>query len=714
MSRLGLVLSACLASALTGLVGGQSLTIVEYRHAPTNKFFLTASDSEKALLDRSAHVGWSRTGVTFSAWAAGESPEAMPVCRFFVPAVASHFMSVDPAECAQVGSLPGFVDEGIAWYAARPQLPDGRPATSGAERARCAPGLIGLYRAFNNGHTHPANGQANHRYFTDLTLYHDYGARGYALEGLVMCLPLSEREKRADAARLLLQATFGPRPGDTEAVLRQGVSAWLEAQFSAPVTRYTPREWMPANRPDTCINQTSGPLTPSSYCQRDNYTLFQPQREFFAHAINATPDQLRQRLAWAWSQFFVVSSVDVPQIYGIVDYQQMLRDHAFSNFRELLTRVTLHAAMGRMLDMVNNQKATATSQPNENFARELLQLFSIGLYQLGPDGRRVLDASGQPIPAFTEADVKALAAVLTGWTYPTVPGNRPQPLNRIVNVKGEMEERRDYHHFGEERILGQVVSSTLTQSERLHRVLDIIFRHPNVGPFVSRFLIQHFVTGDPSPSYVERVANVFNDNGQGVRGDIKAVIRAILTDPEARGPAKWSPHYGHLAEPVLLITRLARALGANTDGVFFRTLPSAAGQNVFNAPSVFNYYPPGYRLAASGINAPEFAIYHASTAMARANLIYTITSAGPNIAPDPTVYGATGTQLDWASWSALAATPAALLDRLDEFFFAGQMSATTRETIERAMLAIPASDALNRARLALYLAAVAPAAQVLR
>jgi uncharacterized protein (DUF1800 family) len=498
-------------------------------------------------------------------------------------------------------------------------------------------------------------------------------------------------------------------------VVNTGIAAWVEQQLSLPSSKYTPRDWVSNTRPDTCVNAQTPPttLTADSYCARDNYSLFLVQREFFQHAIN-NPDQLRQRVAWALSQFMVTSGVDVPQAYGMIDYQQMLRDEAFGNFRTLLSKVTLHAAMGRFLDMANNQKSDATRgiEPNENYARELLQLFSMGLYQLNNDGSFKRDNKGIALDAYTQEDVENLAQVMTGWTYPTVPGQTPRSQNGNNN-KGYMEERSQFHDFGVKTVLGKTIASNLTQSQRLESALDAIFVHPNVPPFVSRALIQQLVTGDPSASYVDRVAKVFQNNGSGVRGDMKAVIRAILTDVEARGAAKWTPSYGHLSEPVLKLTRLARAMNATTDGIYFRGVTANSAQNVFYSPSVFNYYPPDYSLSKSGVSAPEFAIYNTSTAISRVNTAYNLVYSN-TINPDATVLGSTGTQFNLAPYTSVASDSNALLDRMNEVLFVNRMTSATRATIKKAVDAVPASDATARVRMALFLAVSAPDAQVLR
>ncbi|MGL5005691.1 MAG: DUF1800 family protein, partial [Casimicrobium sp.] len=327
-------LSGLCVAAISSIAFAQSTapsnTIVEFYLAPSNKYFLSAIPAEWALIDSLAAQGWRRTGVTYAANTANQDAQAKPVCRFFHPGVVSHFFTLDPAECGYLKNERDFIDEGIAWHAYAP--------TGGTCPANTAP----LYRTFNNG-ANANNGPANHRYFNDYSFYQTYASKGYALEGLVMCLPISNAEKRADAARLLYQASFGAKPADIDSVASKGTTVWIDEQLNLPASQYTPRDWVSFTRPDTCTNSATPPLTPNSYCARDNYSLFLPQKEFFQHAIN-NPDQLRQRVAWAWSQFFVTSGVDVPQAYGMIDYQQLLRDNAFANFRDLLKKVTLHGA----------------------------------------------------------------------------------------------------------------------------------------------------------------------------------------------------------------------------------------------------------------------------------------------------------------------------------------------------------------------------------
>ncbi|MBC7710786.1 MAG: DUF1800 domain-containing protein [Rhizobacter sp.] len=693
-----------IASAVVALFGAAivhaaepAATIVEFFNAPANKYFISANPADWALLDQYANIGWARTGVTFSAFTQGQDAAAQPVCRFFAPSVASHFFSVSKAECDLLAVTAGFVNEGIAWYAL--------PPAAGA----CAAGATSLYRTFNNGN----NGPANHRYFTDYSFYQSYASKGYALEGLSMCLPQSTAEKRLDVTRLLKQGSFGPTPAEIDRVATLGTDAWLSEQFAATASQYTPRAYTPQTRPDTCVNDTTLPITATSYCQRDNYSLFPTQIEFYKQAINGN-DQLRQRVAWALSQFFVISATDVSLPYGMGDYQQMLRDNAFTNFRTLLEKVSLHPAMGRFLDMANNRKSTTTGvSPNENYAREILQLFSSGVNLLNDDGTEKKGLDGLPIEAYTQDEIKGFAKVFTGWTYPTLAGATPSTGANPSNLAGTMEPREIYHDVGSKDLLGSAVAPAGTTAfADLTGALDNVFAFANVPPFVAKFMIQKLVTGQPSPSYVRRVANVFKNNGSGVRGDMKAVITAILTDIEARGAAKYEPTYGHLNEPVLMITNLARALTAKTDGYAFYNSGNAMAQPIFSAPSVFNYYSPDHVISSAGVTSPEFGIFNSTTALARINFAQTALYGA--IPVSTALYGATGTQFDWTSYTSIAADSNALLNRVNEVMFSGKLTAGTRAVMKTAIDAVPVSDPTGRARAALYLSIAAPEAQIVR
>ena len=691
-------LSVC--AAITAHAAEPAATIVEFFNAPANKYFISSNPADWTMLDSLASIGWKRTGVTFSAYTQGQDASALPVYRFYAPSVASHFFTVSATERDQLALIPGLVAEGTTWYAV--------PAVGGA----CPSGSVGLYRTFNNG-TAASNGPANHRYFEDYSFYQSYAAKGYALEGLSMCLPQSTAEKRLDASRLLKQASFGPSPGEIDRVTTLGTRAWLTEQFAATASQYTPRDYTPQTRPDTCVNDTTVPITPTSYCQRDNYSLFPTQLEFYKQAITGN-DQLRQRVAWALSQFFVVSVTDVNLPYGMGDYQQMLRDNAFANFRVLLEKVTLHPAMGRFLDMANNQKTTSTGiSPNENYAREVLQLFSNGLYLLNDDGTEKKGPDGRPIETYTQDEIKGFAKVFTGWTYPTRAGVAATVRLNGQNLAGTMEPRETYHDVGSKDLLGSTVAPpSATAYADLTGALDNVFSYGNVPPFFSRFMIQKLVTGNPSPSYVGRVAAVFKNNGSGIRGDLKAVVTAILTDVEARGAAKFDPGYGHLNEPVLLVTGLARALSTRTDGYYFYNSSNGLGQPVFSAPTVFNYYSPDYVISSVNVNSPEFGIFNSTTALSRINFANSALYGTINVST--ALFGATGTQFDWTPFTNVATNSDTLLDRVNEVMFAGKLSAATRATMKTAIDTVPVSDPTGRARAALYLAVAAPEAQIAR
>jgi uncharacterized protein (DUF1800 family) len=688
----------------TAFAAEPAATIVEFYLAPANKYFLSSHPTDAAALDALGSVGWKRTGITYPAFSAAQAQEAgaLPVCRFFAPAVASHFFSVNKSECDALAAVPDLSAEGIAWYA--------KAAVNGV----CPAGTTALYRTFNNGAT-LANGPANHRYFSDYSFYQTYAAKGYALEGLTMCLPQTTAEKRLDVSRLLKQASFGASPAEIDRVAALGVNGWLNEQFAATASRYTPRDYVPQTRPDDCVNTTTQPITATSYCQRDNYTLFPVQLEFYKQAITGN-DQLRQRVAWALSQLFVVSATDVNLAYGMADYQQMLRDNALGNFRTLMEKVTLHPAMGRFLDMANNRKADSNRgiSPNENFAREILQLFAVGLNLLNDDGTEKKGPDGRPIEAYTQDEIKGYARVFTGWTYPTRAGVTPNLTQfNAQNLAGTMEARENYHETGTKDLLGSVVAPANTSAfADMTGALDGIFNYSNVPPFIAKFMIQKLVTGSPSPSYVKRVATAFKNNGSGVRGDMKAVVTAILTDIEARGAAKYEPTYGHLTEPVLMITGLARALSAKTDGYYFFNSGSASAQNVFSAPTVFNYYAPDYVIAANGVVSPEFGILNSTTAISRINFAQAMLYGTIN--PSTALFGATGTQFDWTPFTSVAGDSNALLDRVNEILFAGKLTAASRALIKSAVDAVPATDTLGRTRAALYLTTAAPEAQIVR
>jgi len=702
VSRTGLsTLILALALTLHGIgiarASEPTASVIEYYNASLDHYFMTAYPDEAAMLDAGIVVpGWKRTGVEFKAYATpADNASALPVCRFFgTPGKGpnSHFYTANADECASVKQNPNWKFEAIAFY-----IPV--PSAAGA----CASGTQPVYRSFHPGQN---VSQSNHRFLPDLTMFQKM-AGSAILEGIVMCSPLSSAQVDADATRFLEQATFGPNDALVAHVTSVGVGAFLGEQFAAPRSVYPAFPYAPAGQQASFCA-----ASPNPYCGRDNYTLFLLQNEFFRNAI-AGPDQLRQRVAFALSQIMVTSGLDINVAYGMARYQQIFLDNAFGNFEDILTRVTLSSAMGDYLNMVNNDKPAVGVNPNENYARELLQLFSLGVWELNLDGTPVRDAGGNPIPTYDQDTIEGFAHAFTGWTYPLLPGATARTHNP-KNFLGDMAGVESNHDAA---IKGPLLNGTSLPAGQpmntdLAQALRNVFHHPNVGPFIGRQLIQKLVTGDPSPQYVARVAQVFNDNGSGVRGDMKAVVTAVLADPEARGPVKLDPGYGKLREPVLVMTGMARAVGTRTDGVFFGQQSSALGQPLFYPASVFNYYPPTYVVPGTASIGPEFAIMNSSTAINRYNFANTL--AFGTIAPLSTLPGATGTQPDWSALAAVAGDSNALLDKLSALLLHGAMSAATRAAIVPALDALPAADALNRARTAFYLVATSSQYQVER
>ena len=507
----------------------------------------------------------------------------------------------------------------------------------------------------------------------------------------------------ADAARLLDQATFGVTASDVASVQSTGIDAYISAQFALPATQYTGYSYTPHTAPVDCKNDGSNPPDAASLCARDQYSAFQVQRDFFTHALN-NPDQLRQRVALALSQIMVVSSVEIYEAYGLADFQNMLLNDALGNYRTLLQDVTLSPVMGHYLDMANSDQTNPTNGtvPNQNYAREVLQLFSIGLVQLNQDGSQQLDATGAPIPTYAPPTIVGFATVFTGWTYPPRPGASSNWTNPI-NFDGQMVSFPNHHQSGTKLLLnGYTVPTGQTPEQDLANALDNIFNHPNVGPFIGKQLIQHLVTSNPSPAYVARIAAVFADNGQGVRGDLSAVVRAILEDEEARDPAPPAI-FGHLREPALFITATMRSLGGQSDGVFLRSASSAMGQPIFSPETVFNFYPPSYQIPGTQTTAPEFGIQNAATALARSNFVNTVILQG-GAAPNSTVTGSTGTSIGLSAFTG-ASDNAAMIAALNQTLMHGSLSSDAGATILTAANAAAAnsSDPIAPVRAAAYL-----------
>lgn len=482
------------------------------------------------------------------------------------------------------------------------------------------------------------------------------------------------------AFRFLRQATWGPRPGDVDAIKRLGKEAFLAGQLGTPPSTY----------PDLLFSRP----TEAS------------QQVFMAMALTG-PDQLRQRMAWALHKIWVVSAVEVPDPMALVTYHRLLLSGAFANYRDLMRALTLNAAMGRYLNMLNNRsQAVSGSLPNENFARELMQLFTLGTATLTPGGLPVRDGQGRPVPVYTEQDVKELARIFTGWTF----GDGNQETIPRVPAKADyrfpMEPFEPYHDTGAKTFLGQTFPANQSARQDLDQALDLLFNHPNVGPFIGRQLIQQLVTSNPSSAYVAAVAAVFNDNGGGVRGDLAAVVRAILLHPEA---GTSSPTSGKLAEPALFVVSTLRALNAVVaDYPFMGDKAESMGQKVLYPGSVFSYFSPGYRVAnttgADGtpLAGPEFQILTTVTALERANFVAELLDGqfGSDVV------------IDYGPFTSRAGDAAALVDYCSLVFMGGRMSLEQRSEIINAVKRIPPGNASERARTALYVTLTTAQVQV--
>jgi uncharacterized protein (DUF1800 family) len=508
-----------------------------------------------------------------------------------------------------------------------------------------------------------------------------------------------------DAVRFLEQSTFGPTEALVASVQDAGFTSFLDAQFAtAPSSLGT---YPIVVQPSAVVCPPGAP----SNCYRDNFTAFQPAVQFFHNALVGN-DQLRQRVGFALSQIFVISDEEVNSTYGMADYEQLLLADAFGNVRQLLQDVTLSPAMGRYLNMVNNDKANATvgTHPNENYARELLQLFSIGLVKLNADGTVVTDATGQPVPTYDQSVVDGFAAVFTGWTYPTVAG-ATQKTHNPTNYRGVMEAVQGNHDVTAKTLLdGAILPAGQTAAQDLAGALDLLFAHPNLGPFLGKQLIQFLVTSNPSPAYVGRVSAAFANNGAGVRGDMTAVVQAILLDPEARGVVQTGASYGKLREPGLLAANLARALGVQSDGVYLRNASSSMEQPVYQAGSVFNFYPPNYPLPGTTLLSPPSTLLDSASVLVRSNFVYGLLFT--TIAPDPTIPGATGTSAALSSFFTSAGDAGALADRLNALLMHGTMSAGMRQAVVNAVNAVPSSDPIDRVRAAAYVVGTSAQYQV--
>jgi uncharacterized protein (DUF1800 family) len=534
---------------------------------------------------------------------------------------------------------------------------------------------------------------------------------------------------RNAAARLLMQATFGPTAKDIARLSKLAPATWIDEQIALPFT------------PDYVDAVQARYVKGDAWRPRGaNFDAAWVPQTFWASTVNA-PDQLRRRMGWALHQIFMVSQADSNQwlfTRAYANYLDTLNKDAFGNYRTLLEDMALSPAMGIYLSHIRNRKEDPSTgrMPDENFAREAMQLFSIGLYELNIDGSLKLNAAGKPIETYSNADVMALAKVFTGfsWAFPDNEltennfrwGN--PSLSAANDTKIDLQRMKAYpgqHSTAEKKLFSGKAGAVVlpaggTASDDLRLALDALFKHPNVGPFIGRQLIQHLVVSNPSPAYVSRVATVFNDDGHGVRGNLAAVVKAILLDTEARTPGNGSS-YGKLREPVLRVAHWMRAFNARSTTGDFKVVYdlSDQSQQALAAPSVFGYYRPGYvpptpSFAATALNAPELQIVNESSTAAWVNLAQAMSAGG---------IGWMGTGRDVVgnidAQTALSASGnfASAIDNLNLLLFSGQMSGDLRTAIADAAGDVAGSTAAShadRVRLAVFLALAANEYQVQR
>jgi len=543
----------------------------------------------------------------------------------------------------------------------------------------------------------------------------------------------------ADTVRFLEQATWGPTTTEVARVKAMGFKAYLDEQFSLPPANAAKG----SNYPDLAFPlddstqqcPTTMPADPNynqTVCLRDNFTMYPLHRTFFSTALYGN-DQLRQRVAFALHQILVVSgSSEVNRPSWMTVYLQALDRNAFGSYKTLLNEITLTPAMGEFLDM---RLSTRTS-PNENFAREVQQLFSIGTDVLNPDGTPQHDAQGHTIPTYSQADVNEFTRVFTGWNFATAIGAG------ITNYRDPMFPRGGQNHdAGAKTLLNgfSIPACTSTNSAQniacaqsdMAAVMNHLSNHPNVGPFIGKQLIQHLVTSNPSPAYVERVARVFNNDCNGLytqgctntRGNLKFVVQAILLDPEARGDVKTDPNYGKLREPAQYINGFLRAFNvksfdklSTSDGVLGnRSTTDFTGsldQFIFQPPTVFSYYQPHYEVPGTKILGPAFGILSTTTTLRRANNINTLVYTGVSANTSPTAANPDrprGTSIDIANLEALAGNPVDVVNALDALLLHGTMNPQMRTSIVTAMNTINDANVTTRnqkrARTAVYLVA---------
>jgi uncharacterized protein (DUF1800 family) len=529
---------------------------------------------------------------------------------------------------------------------------------------------------------------------------------------------------RQQATRFLTQATFGPTPADVTHLMSMGYAAWLDEQMA-----------MPTSATSHVAHWDAADVKLQAMTDGQRASSGETTSSFWREALSSN-DQLRQRVAFALSEIFVVSMRDScgDNAYsrGVADYLDMLGRQAFGSYRTLIENVALHPIMGCYLSHMKNQPADTTTGrvPDENFARELMQLFSIGLYELNVNGTPRLDANNAPIETYGPADISGLAAVFTGWSWRCTQGltdacffsDPGMPSQYTGNMAGYAK----FHSTDAKTFLGTTVGASIfaTPQGSLKTALDRIASHPNVGPFLSKQLIQRLVTSNPSTDYVQRVSKAFTGSG----GNLGAMVRAILLDPEARDEAQMGSNvFGKVREPILRFTALLRATGAHSDSGFYQLTNTAdenqsLGQSPLSAPSVFNFFRPGYtspgsQSAQAGLLTPELQIANETTAAGYVNFMAGLIHHGVGRSGFDGKAARQDIQLDinttdQSPLMALADRPADLVEELNQLLMYGTMPRALAQKISDTVATVQAADTLTtrreRVRAALLLTVASP------
>ncbi|HEX6703157.1 MAG TPA: DUF1800 family protein [Albitalea sp.] len=526
-----------------------------------------------------------------------------------------------------------------------------------------------------------------------------------------------------DAHRLADQASFGPTEALVAAIRTQGAAAWVSGQMVQNVSRYSSGGGGEVHQNTSNTAFCDQAAHQGATCWRDWFSAEPLLWDFYRNAIGQ-PDQLRQRVAFALGQWLVVSGVSIEGTYGLRSYHNALVANAFGNYRQLLKKTALSPVMGDYLNNANNDK----SAPNENFARELLQLFSIGTCELNADGSL---KGGSCSATYNNDTVRAYAYALTGWTYPaggaTAWGCWPQGAN-CQYYGGDMVAAEKYHDTAERKLLSGVTLAAGHKTDAaLERVLDSLMAHPNTAPFVASHLIHHLVASNPSGAYVTRVAAAFASGrfqkdgqsfGTGTAGDLAATVAAVLLDAEARGDAVGR-NAGKLREPVLMFTGVLRAMNGKSDGAALGWWwGEQLRQHGFRPPSVFNFYPDDYPVAGTSLIGPAFGVHNANAALQRMNFMtYLFDWDGSD--PGADVPNALGTQVDVDAFKADAADAAKLVDRIATLATGQALPAKPRDEVIKAVSWWSASTdsanwQANRVKTAAYLVFSSPNYQVQR